>query len=120
EISAAANGAAAPIAAAVPKANPPLTVHAYCKGDQQGKPYFSALFISMIRQPTGQPIEDQVRPLTEAWKKSFMAFLVGKYGFNGAADCYAGPDLQPIEWTWNRLRGLAMGRGTDTGWTPGS
>ena len=59
-------------------------------------------------------------PMAEAWKKSFTAFLVGQYGFNGTADCYAGPDRQPFEWTWNRLRGLALGRNTDTGWTPGS
>ncbi len=120
ELLAAANGAAAPVVAAAPKANPPLTVHGYCKGDQQGKPYFSALFSSVIQKPTQQPVEDQVRPLTDAWKKSFTAHLAGHYGFNGTADCYAGPDRQPIEWTWNRLRGLALGRGTDTGWTPGS
>jgi hypothetical protein len=119
EISAAANGAAAPVAAAPPTANPPLTVHAYCKGDQQGKPYFSALFSSVIQQPTGQPVEDQLRPLTDTWKNAFMAYLTGQYGFSGTTGCYAGPDLQPIEWTWNRQRGLALGRKTDTGWTPG-
>jgi hypothetical protein len=119
EIAAAASATAAPAVSAAPKSNPPLTVHAYCKGDQQGKPYFSALFSSVIQHPTGQPVEDQVRPLTDAWKMSFTAYLAGKYGFNGTADCYAGPDLQPIEWTLNRLRGLALGRKTDTGWTPG-
>ncbi len=118
EIMAAANEAAAPVAAA-PKTTPPLTLHAYCKGDQQGVPYFSALFESGIQQPTEQPIEVQARPLTEKWKKSFTAFLAQRYGFTGSADCYAGPDLHSIQWTYERLRGLALGRRTDTGWTPG-
>ena len=119
EILAAVSATAAPSTPATPKPNPPLAVQAFCKSDPTGtKVYFSKVFSVAITQPTGQPFADQVRPLTDAWKKSLNAFLSQNYGYQGSTDCVAGEEFNPVLWTWGRLRGLALGRGVDTDWSP--
>lgn len=119
ELSAAASATAAPSAAAAPKPSPASTTyHAFCKGSQGVQQYFSAVFNSVVEQSPGQSAADQTRPRAEELAKSFRGFLVERYGFSGSADCYLNPTQSGAEWTWGRLRGLALGRSTDTGWTP--
>jgi hypothetical protein len=121
QVLAAAGGSAAPSSPAASKANPPLTIHAFCKSDPAGvKVYFSKVFDSTSDHPSGQPLEDQVRSMTDAWKQSFTASLAQRYGYQGSAECVGGEELNPIQWTWGRLRGLALGRSVDTDWSPGT
>lgn len=120
QILAAASSSAAPTAPAAPQANSPLTVHGYCKTDAAGaKVYFSKVFDSSIEHASGQLSADQLRPTTDAWRKSFLSFLAQHYGYQGSAECFGGEELNPIQWTWGRLHGLALGRSVDTDWSPG-
>jgi hypothetical protein len=123
EIMAAASATAAPAVSVAPKPNPGTTYYGYCKGDQSStKIYYSAVFSTLISPPPSQLSAEETRPTVEKLAKSFSAFLAGRYGFNGSSECNLGPTKSNIEWTWSRLKGLALNardRFIETGWTPG-
>ncbi len=124
EIMAAASASAVPAVSAAPEPSPGTNYYGYCKGDQGNmKIYYSAVFSTSISPPPSQLSAEEARPTAEKLAKSFSAFLVGRYGFNGSAECNLGPTQSNIEWTWGRLKGIALNsrdRFIETGWTPGS
>lgn len=122
QVAAAASAPAAAGASATPKPNATTTYYAFCKGNQgDAKYYYSAVFSSVVAQSPGQSAADETRPAAESLAKSFSAFLAERHGFKGSAECYLNPTQNGAEWTWQRLRGLALNspdRFIQTGWAP--